>query len=679
VRGGHETHSGVEAQRRFVGFLGVDPTGQAVTAAQPMKCIGNEGLPQPGSLASDRNSQPLKVSLTLGLAGYGITEQLVVARYPQSCHRRCSDRLVEAISIQLPERLEGFFVEFQNAQPVPGGGAPKAERAGRAVGEREREVSLEKVKCFSFNETCLTELVSFGGSHRGGYHGSKTLPVKVLDCLSERHRGERGRVAQRNEVGNVGAAAPPSHPKACRLNRKWIRPHGWVHDTRCVNGATLQPCCSPFRWLAGSTMTVTFGASLNDALEAVGPLAERFASAGYRLYLVGGVVRDDLMGRVRPDNDYDLTTDARPDAIRALVAEHAEAVWAQGERFGTIGCRIAGRDYEITTHRSDAYGSTSRKPEVVFGDSIEVDLSRRDFTVNSLAVDTVSGELFDPFGGVDDLQAGILRTPSGPDISFSDDPLRMVRAARFIATLGLEPSEDVVFAAQELRSRLGIVAVERIREELDKMLRLPDPQPGLAFLCRCGLLTELLPGLARLDAAQVGAKVGRVEDRPEMRWAALLSDLAPDLAVEELRRLKPSSDLVTAVTWFLRSTGWSGSVGVPTTREQIRRLAASTPEGQSLEDLFSFAKLLGDSPDELVEAVELLASLRVEEPDLDRPMPPLSGDQIANLLRVEPGTVLGQAHRMLLEHRFVHGPVSDDQAELLVRSWFDERQTSAGS
>ena len=175
------------------------------------------------------------------------------------------------------------------------------------------------------------------------------------------------------------------------------------------------------------------------ARAAVAPLAATFSGAGYRLYLVGGLIRDDLLGRVRDDVDYDLTTDARPETIKTLVDPFADAVWTAGERFGTIACRIDGAVYEITTHRADAYDESSRKPIVEFGDNVHDDLARRDFTVNAMAIDLADGALVDPFGGGADLEAGRLRTPLDPEISFSDDPLRMLRAARFIATLGLAP------------------------------------------------------------------------------------------------------------------------------------------------------------------------------------------------------------------------------------------------
>jgi len=422
--------------------------------------------------------------------------------------------------------------------------------------------------------------------------------------------------------------------------------------------------------VAGSSMDRPYGESLTAALQTVSPLAERFADAGYRLYLVGGVVRDDFLERPRDDGDYDLTTDARPEAIRALLDGVADAIWLQGERFGTIGCRLRGREYEITTHRSDTYDHQSRKPEVVFGDEIAVDLSRRDFTVNAMAVDAVTGDLLDPFHGVDDLRQGRLRTPSGPEISFNDDPLRMVRAARFIATLGLVADPDLISAAARLRSRLKIVAVERIREELDKIVVLPDPHPGVAFLAETGLLGELLPELAEAEPTQLGQALRRVEPQTSMRWAALLGDVAGPEAQAVLVRLKPSKRMADEVTWYLRAAQWTQSSDGPQGAADLRRLAVAGPEGHSVEDLLVFASDLHEHPTWLVEQLALLEELQRQEPDFHQPVPALSGGQIADLLGIEPGPSIGDAHRMLADHRFDFGPVGPAEAEQLVREWW---------
>ena len=240
---------------------------------------------------------------------------------------------------------------------------------------------------------------------------------------------------------------------------------------------------------------------LQPVVDAVTPVAERFAAADHRLYLVGGVVRDLLVGRDL-GGDIDLTTDARPDDIKALLEGHVDALWTQGERFGTIGAKVGDWTVEITTHRADVYLPDSRKPEVEFSTDIEEDLSRRDFTVNAMALALPELQLIDPYGGAEDLAAGRLRTPLAPEESFSDDPLRMLRAARFLAGYGLVPSDELVRAVAEMGDRLAIVSAERVRDELDKLMVVEDPSAGLWFLVETGLAEEFLPELPQMRLEQ---------------------------------------------------------------------------------------------------------------------------------------------------------------------------------
>src|SRR3984957_8186548 len=229
-------------------------------------------------------------------------------------------------------------------------------------------------------------------------------------------------------------------------------------------------------------------------VDATDELARRFAAAGKTLYLVGGSVRDALFpGAADGESDFDLTTDARPDEIERLVRGWADDVWTQGARFGTIGCRRGDQRFEITTHRAEVYVPDSRKPEVTFGDDIDVDLARRDFTINALSLRLPAMELVDPFDGLGDLAAGRLRTPLDPTVSFGDDPLRMLRAARFAARFSLTPDPALVAAIGRMHGRLAVVSAERIRDELDKMMMLDVPSEALWFVVRTGLAAGFLP------------------------------------------------------------------------------------------------------------------------------------------------------------------------------------------
>src|SRR6266508_2224433 len=246
------------------------------------------------------------------------------------------------------------------------------------------------------------------------------------------------------------------------------------------------------------------GAMLRAApfAKVVRDLGERFARRDHELYLVGGTVRDALLDRASPD--VDLTTDASPDQILAVVRARGwdDGVWLQGVRYGTVGVRKGDFRLEITTFRSDVYREESRKPEVTFGRTITDDLARRDFTVNAMAVRLPDGQFVDPYGGLADLAARRLRTPSSPAVSFEDDPLRMLRAARFAAQLELAPTKETLSGIAERHARLAIVSRERIRDELTKLLLGRAPGKGLGIVVQTGLAEEFLPELPALALAQ---------------------------------------------------------------------------------------------------------------------------------------------------------------------------------
>ena len=398
----------------------------------------------------------------------------------------------------------------------------------------------------------------------------------------------------------------------------------------------------------------------------VRPLAEAFTNEGFRVYLVGGIVRDLLAGRQRDAPDIDLTTDATPTEIERLLAGRTEALWKQGARFGTIGCLFRGRMFEITTHRSEAYLSESRKPIVTFSRRIEDDLSRRDFTVNAMAMALPDGELIDPFGGRADLRARVLRTPLSPEISFSDDPLRMLRAARFVAGYGLEPETETEAAIVALRERLQIVSLERVRDELDKLLSVVDPSEGLALLRRTTLLEAFVPELATVDADAL-ATVGRVGGLGARR-AALFAPIADRRAVTaRARALKYSANEVAQLTATLRTVDAVLSVHIvdaPT----VRRLARAA--GDALADALAVAAIT--NPAVVAEMRSLFDRLAAAE-DLRAIEPELDGDEVQRVLGIGEGRAVGEALAFLLELRLDEGLLGKEAVRSRLREWWAAR------
>jgi poly(A) polymerase len=452
---------------------------------------------------------------------------------------------------------------------------------------------------------------------------------------------------------------------------------------------------------------------LQPVLDEVRPLAERFAVAGHRTYLVGGSVRDLLLGRDPADIDFDLTTDARPDDIEAIVRGWADAVWTQGKRFGTIGCKKDGRDFEITTHRAEAYDPDSRKPEVSYGDDVAVDLSRRDFTVNAMALALPEPELIDPYGGAADLVAKRLRTPLSPQESFSDDPLRMLRAARFIAGYGLVPDPELVDAVKELHERLEIVAAERIRMELDKLMVVERPGAGLWFLVETGLAGEFLPELPGLALEQdpihrhkdvLAHTIAVVENTsPDriLRLAALFHDVGKPktrsfgtkgkvsfhhhevvgarMTRDRMQALRYPTDEVEAVTTLVElhlrfhtyKMGWTDSAVRRYVRDagplldrlnELTRCDCTTRNPKKAEALARRMDQLEARIVELREQEEL-AALR---PDLD-------GKAVMDHLGIPPGREVGEALGFLLELRLEEGPLGEDEAKRRLDAWWSAR------
>ncbi len=455
-------------------------------------------------------------------------------------------------------------------------------------------------------------------------------------------------------------------------------------------------------------------------------LGERFAAAGHELSVVGGPVRDALMGRA--GQDWDLTTDARPEQMEELVAGWADAIWDVGRAFGTIAMRKGGVHIEVTTYRSDEYDFASRKPQVRFGETLDGDLSRRDFAINAMAVRLPSGDFVDHFDGLADLRAGVVRTPVAAGISFGDDPLRMMRAARFVAQLGFTAHPEVVTAMTAMADRLDIVSAERIRDELVKLLCSDHPVAGLRILVETGLADHMLPELpalvlerdehhrhkdvyehsltvleqaialeARLDPGSNGHGADLV-----LRLAALLHDIGKPrtrrfqaggtvtfhhhdvvgakLARKRLRALRFDNSTVDRVSRLvglhLRFHGygsgeWTDSAVrryVRDAGDQLERLHILTRADSTTRNQQKAARLQR-TYDELEERIAVLA----EKEQLDSMRPDLDGNQIMDVLGIGPGREVGDAYRFLLELRMDQGPLGEAAAADALKTWWADR------
>jgi len=440
-------------------------------------------------------------------------------------------------------------------------------------------------------------------------------------------------------------------------------------------------------------------------------LAERFKAAGHDLYLVGGSVRDALLDR--PNADLDFTTAARPDEIEAIVAPWAADLYLAGKTYGTIGAIKDGRVHEITTFRSEIYRDESRKPEVSFSDDLEEDLSRRDFTVNAMAIripttDEETPEMVDPFGGLLDLHAQVLRTPIDPAISFGDDPLRMLRLFRFMSRLGFTPDGEALDAVREMHERLQIVSVERIKGELDLLLIGDHVGPALWGLVETGLAEEFIPEIPALALevdpvhhhkdvlAHTIAVVEKTSPRLELRLAALFHDIGKPATREfgpggvsfhhhevvgarmTRRRMKTlhyskktTEDVSRLVFLHMRphtfKMGWNDSA--------VRRYVRDA--GDLLTDLNELVRCdvttrnkrreraISRRIDELEERI---AELRQRE-ELEALRPPIDGNQVMDHLGLPPGRTVGEIMKMLTERRIDDGPYSEEEAYEMLDEW----------
>lgn len=450
-------------------------------------------------------------------------------------------------------------------------------------------------------------------------------------------------------------------------------------------------------------------------------LGEAFADAGHELFLVGGSVRDTLRSwRRQPDLDF--ATSARPEETEKVLRAWADTVWDTGARFGTISARRGDRQIEITTYRAEEYEAGSRHPDVTFGEDVEGDLSRRDFTINAMAVRVPDFAFVDPFGGLRDLRDGILRTPIDAERSFGDDPLRMFRLARFVATLGLVPDPAAERAATAMAGAITTISAERVRDELNKLLAGARPSAGIDLLVRTGLAAHVLPEVDRLTTCvdpqqrhkDVYAHTLAVVDNcvaldeaaanePDvvLRLAALLHDIGkPDTRrihddgtvtfhhhevvgarsartrLKDLRyETRTVDDVVELVRLHLRfhtyKMGWNDSAVRRYVRDAghlLERLNAMTRADVTTANRRR-ARRIAARMDELEERIE---ELRTQE-ELDRIRPALDGHQIMDHLGLDPGPLVGEAWNHLLELRLERGPLSDEEAYAELDRWASER------
>ncbi len=446
-------------------------------------------------------------------------------------------------------------------------------------------------------------------------------------------------------------------------------------------------------------------------------LGARFEKAGEQIALVGGPVRDAMLGRLQ--NDLDFTTSATPEVTERLLKGWADATWDMGRDFGTIGCRKGDWTLEITTYRSETYDPSSRKPDVRFGDSLRGDLHRRDFTVNAMAVAIPGNHVEDPYGGLVDLARGVLRTPGRPEDSFGDDPLRMMRAARFAAQLGFEVAAEVQQAMREMAARIEIISAERVRDELVKLVCAPYPRRGLTLLVETGLADHVLPELPALALER------DEHHRHKDVYEHTLTVLDQAIAMED--RLGGGPDFVVRFAALMHDVGKPRTrrfaddgtvtfhhhdvVGAKLTRKRMKTLRFSTAETDAVADLVGLhlrfhgygagewtdsavrryvrdagpqlerlhvltradcttrnkrkAEHLARTYDHIEERIERLA----EQEELSSIRPDLDGNQIMEILGIGPGRQVGAAYSFLLELRMENGPMSYDDARAALLAW----------
>ncbi|MEU4452912.1 CCA tRNA nucleotidyltransferase [Nocardioides sp. NPDC023903] len=462
-------------------------------------------------------------------------------------------------------------------------------------------------------------------------------------------------------------------------------------------------------------------AELDRIAPVIDSLGEVFARSGFELALVGGPVRDAMLGR--PHNDLDFTTSARPEETEKILRTWGEALWDMGRDFGTIGTRKGPWQVEVTTYRSEAYESDSRKPSVAYGTSLADDLVRRDFTVNAMAVRLPGREVVDLYGGVVDLATRVLRTPGTPEASFSDDPLRMMRAARFAAQLGFTVAPEVVAAMKDMASRISIISAERVRDELVKLICAPYPRRGLSLLVETGLAELVLPELTALRMER--DEHNRHKDVYEHTLTVL------EQSIDQEARLGGGPDFVSRFAALMHDVGKPRTrkfhddgtvsfhhhdvVGAKMTRKRMKALRFSNDEIEAVSSLVELhlrfhgygdgewtdsavRRYVRDAGDQLqrlhvltradcttrnrrkadrlartYDALEARIERISEEEELAALRPALDGNQIMSLLDIPPGRDVGAAYKFLMDLRLDEGILSEDEAAKRLLDWWSER------
>jgi poly(A) polymerase len=463
-------------------------------------------------------------------------------------------------------------------------------------------------------------------------------------------------------------------------------------------------------------------AAISELLSRVAPLANDlgrvFAAAGHELALVGGPVRDALLGR--QVNDLDFTTDARPERILEIVDGWADAVWTIGIEFGTIGLRKGDHQIEITTYRSESYDPKSRKPEVAYGTSLTDDLARRDFAVNAMATRLPGHEFVDPYGGLADLRAKTIRTPGRPEDSFGDDPLRMLRAARFASQLGFTVDPAVRAAMTEMAGRIEIVSAERVRDELSKLLTGAHPRQGLTLLVDTGLAAHVLPELPKLrleidehhrhkdvyehSLIVLEQAIAQEEDGPDLvlRLAALLHDIGKpktrafvdggrvtfhhhevvgaSMSRSRLTALRYPKDVVADVSRLvelhLRFHGYgTGEWTDSAVRRYVRDAGPLLPRLHKLTraDCTTRNKRKAAALARTYDDLERRIARLEKEEELAKIRPELDGHEIQQILGLKPGPAVGRAYKFLLDLRLDQGPIGKEAAAKALREWWRDQ------